>query len=99
LSKSIDLVPAELPAKPDDGRVFDAPWQARAFAVAVTMCQASYYTWDEFREHLMAEIADDPDDNEYYHHWLNALEKLLAEKGFVAAKELDAKTLEFVKPS
>jgi hypothetical protein len=52
LSKSTDLDPAALPAKPEDGPPFQAPWQARAFAVAVTMCQASYYTWDEFRVSL-----------------------------------------------
>jgi nitrile hydratase accessory protein len=98
LSKIGDLVPAEMPANIEEGRVFDAPWQARAFAVAVTMCQASHYTWDEFREHLMTEIAEHADDDEYYHHWLSALEKLLAEKGFVAEKELDAKTQEFAKP-
>ena len=93
-----DLVPAEMPAIADASRVFDAPWQARAFAVAVTMCQASCYTWDEFREHLMTEIAEHPDDTEYYHHWLSALEKLLADKGLVAEKDLDAKTREFAKP-
>jgi len=101
LSKSSDLDPAELPAKPHDGPPFQAPWQARAFAVAVTMCQASYYTWDEFRNYLMAEIARQShpgESTEYYQHWLNALEKLLADKGFVAGNELDAKTREFANP-
>jgi nitrile hydratase accessory protein len=100
LSNITDLIPAELPANPDDERTFATPWQARAFAVAVTMCQARYYTWDEFRQCLMAEIAHDPGGHiEYYQHWLNALQKLLADKGFVAGAELDAKTRELAKPS
>ena len=97
MSKSTDVEPAALPAKPEDGPPFQAPWQARAFAVAVTMCQAGYYTWDEFRSRLMAEIAQHSGESpEYYQHWLNALEKLLADKGFVAGNELSAKTRELV---
>ena len=101
MSKSSDLDAAALAAKSEDGPPFQAPWQARAFAVAVTMCQAGYYTWDEFRNHLMAEIARNSHSGEsveYYQHWLNALEKLLADKGFVAENELDAKTRELVNP-
>ena len=100
MANSIDQIPAELPANHDDERTFAAPWQARAFAVAVTMCQARYFTWDEFRQRLMAEIAHDAGDHiEYYQHWLNALQKLLAEKGFVADRELEAKVHEFAKPA
>ena len=96
MSQCNDLAPAALPAKPEDRRPFQAPWQARAFAVAVTMCQAGRYTWDEFRGYLMAEIAQHSGDStEYYQHWLHALEKLLADKGFVAGNELEAKTREF----
>jgi nitrile hydratase accessory protein len=99
LSKSTNLDPAALPAQAEDGPPFQAPWQARAFAVAVTMCQAGCYTWDEFRSRLMAEIAQHPGEStEYYQHWLNALEKLLADKGFVAGNELEAKTREFANP-
>jgi nitrile hydratase accessory protein len=91
--------PAKLPAKLDDGPPFQTPWQARAFGVAVSMCQAGYYTWDEFRDRLIAEIAQHPGEPaEYYQCWLNALEKLLAEKGFVPGSELNARTQELATP-
>jgi len=101
LSQSIDLDLAALAAKSKDGPPFQTPWQARAFAVAVTMCHKGYYTWDEFRGRLMAEIAQHPGERTeyyYYQHWLNALEKLLADKGFVAGNEVEAKTRELVNP-
>jgi len=99
LAKSFDLDPAALAAESNERPPFQTPWQARAFAVAVTMCKAGYYTWDEFRSRLMAEIARHPGEStEYYQHWLNALEKLLADKGFVAGNEVEAKTRELVNP-
>ena len=80
-------------AAPLDGdQVFSAPWEARAFAIALRLSEAGHFTWDEFRERLMAEVgASDKirardgtsDHGEYYEHFLRALEKLLAEKNLV----------------
>lgn len=42
--------------------VFDAPWQSRAFGLAVGLCQKGFFHWDEFRERLIAEIAAHPTD-------------------------------------
>jgi len=73
--------------------VFHDPWERRAFAMAVTLCEQGLYHWDEFRDHLIAEIAaseqaagsdSHPEDlPSYYQSWLAALEKLLAKKGIV----------------
>ena len=35
---------------------FDAPWQARAFAVAVAMTDESDLSWDAFQDRLAAEV-------------------------------------------
>jgi nitrile hydratase accessory protein len=77
-------------ARLDPEHVFSAPWEARAFAIALKLSEAGLFTWDEFRDHLIAEVgASDrirardgtSDHGEYYEHFLRALEHLLAEKG------------------
>ncbi len=77
-------------ARLDAGHVFSAPWEARAFAIALQLSEAGHFSWDEFRDRLIAEVrASDrirardgtPDHGEYYDHFLHALERLLDEKG------------------
>src|SRR4029078_3552917 len=41
-------------------RVFGAPWQARALAIAVALVDNLDLPWDTFRRRLMDEIATDP---------------------------------------
>ncbi|HXW47819.1 MAG TPA: nitrile hydratase accessory protein [Xanthobacteraceae bacterium] len=71
----------------EHGPVFRAPWEAEAFALAVSLNQRGVFTWKEWATTLGDEIkkaraAGDPDTGEtYYHHWLAALERILAEKG------------------
>jgi nitrile hydratase accessory protein len=65
---------------------FAEPWQAQAFALAVKLSEAGYFTWKEWSSALADEIkaaADrgEPDDgSRYYERWLAALERLVAEK-------------------
>jgi nitrile hydratase accessory protein len=76
---------------------FSAPWEARAFAIAVQLTQSGVCTWDDFRRHLIREIgiADkerahawvEPGEG-YYTHFLRALEALLREKGVVDDRAL-----------
>jgi nitrile hydratase accessory protein len=82
---------------------FSAPWEARAFAMAVRLSESGICTWDEFRRHLIREIgkADKvrahgwvEDGNGYYTHFLRALETLLREKGIVGASALELKMCE-----
>ena len=77
-------------ARLDPDHVFSAPWEARAFAIALQLSQSGHFTWNEFRDHLIAEVrASDrirardgtSDHGEYYDHFLHALERLLEEKG------------------
>ena len=94
MSKPVDL--SLLPALPvdDEGPVFAQPWQAQAFAMTLELHRAGHFSWKEWAEHLSVEIAaarerGDPDRGDtYYHHWLAALEKLVADKGLASATEL-----------
>ncbi len=79
----------EVPGIPHDadGPVFREPWQAEAFAMTLALHERGVFSWGEWAAALAVEIkraqaAGDPDTGEtYYSHWLNALEKLVAEKG------------------
>jgi nitrile hydratase accessory protein len=87
-------VAAAIPGLPrdDEGPVFREPWEAQAFAMALALHERGLFTWPEWAATLGAEIkraaaAGDPDTGEtYYRHWLNALERLVAEKGIADAK-------------
>jgi len=78
----------------DDGPVFGEPWQAQAFALARSLEGRGVFSATEWAEALGAEIkkaraAGDPDTGEtYYHHWLAALETLVAAKGLADAPTL-----------
>ena len=71
----------------DDGPVFREPWEAQAFAMALALHERGLFTWTEWAATIADEIkraqaAGDPDTGEtYYRHWLNTLERLVAEKG------------------
>jgi nitrile hydratase accessory protein len=71
----------------DDGPVFREPWEAQAFAMALSLHERGLFTWNEWAAALADEIkiaqADgDPDTGAtYYRHWLATLEKLVAAKG------------------
>jgi nitrile hydratase accessory protein len=70
-----------------DGPVFREPWEAQAFAMAVTLQARGLFTWSEWAAALGEEIkraqaAGDPDTGEtYYRHWLATLERMVAQKG------------------
>jgi nitrile hydratase accessory protein len=77
-----------------EGPVFREPWEAQAFAMTLTLYDRGLFTWPEWAATLAAEIkraqaAGDPDTGEtYYVHWLNALERILKEKGVTTAARL-----------
>ncbi|MGP9810856.1 nitrile hydratase accessory protein [Rhodopseudomonas sp. NSM] len=75
----------------DDGPVFREPWEAHAFALAVTLHARGLFTWPEWAAALADEIKraqqrGDPDNGDtYYLHWLATLERLIADKGVASA--------------
>ena len=73
-----------------DGRTFDEPWQAEAFALAVELHAAGVFSWQEWSRTLGAEIAacNERGEEDYFLCWLNALEGLLAAKGIASPEEL-----------
>jgi nitrile hydratase accessory protein len=78
--------------------VFVAPWEARAFGLAVALNDGGRYAWRDFSQGLAAEIAAAERDgvhSSYYERWLATLEKLAIAKGLVTPAELDRRTTEY----
>ena len=78
--------------------IFQAPWEARAFGLAVALNAKELYEWREFSAELAATIAaadqnDDP--SSYYTRWVASLEELLIARGLLSREQLDAKTAEY----
>jgi nitrile hydratase accessory protein len=79
-----------------DGPVFREPWEAQAFALALSLHQRGVFTWSEWAATLGDEIkraqaAGDPDTGEtYYYHWLATLERIIAEKGVTTRGALES---------
>ena len=71
----------------EDGPVFREPWEAQAFAMALSLHERGLFSWNEWATTLAEEIkraqaGGDPDTGEtYYRHWLATLERLIADKG------------------
>jgi len=74
--------------------VFREPWEAQAFAMTLALYDRGLFSWPEWAAMLGAEIKrarekGDPDTGEtYYHHWLAALERIVAEKNVTEAATL-----------
>jgi nitrile hydratase accessory protein len=90
LSRAIASMGEQTSPPRDNGElVFDAPWQARAFAIAVATVERTGLSWDAFRLRLMDAIADEP-DRPYYDSWVAALEALVVSAGLTTPAELDS---------
>jgi len=95
--------PAALPRKNGE-LVFEAPWEARAFGLAVALTEQRRYTWDEFRSRLEAELGagrleaelggrpEDDTPSDYYQRWLASFETILVENGLLAKDEIETRT-------
>ena len=91
------LLDVEGPAAPprDNGElVFAEPWESRAFGLAVTLQDRGAFSWDEFRDHLVARIAEWEQAHppgecfSYYRCWLAALESVVVADGTVGVTEV-----------
>ena len=77
-----------------DGPVFQAPWQAQAFAMTLSLYERGVFTWPEWADALARRIAQAQREGDadlgdtYYVHWLAALEDLVAHKAVASPGEL-----------
>jgi nitrile hydratase accessory protein len=89
--------PRGLPALPAEreGPVFEEPWQATAFALAVHLSERGAVPWSEWSaalgQEIQAAVGDAAQVDRYFEHWLRALERICAEKGMVDPTEIRAR--------
>ena len=80
--------------KDEQQPVFDEPWEAHAFAIAVKLSERGLFKWSEWTNTLAEEIKKakeqgNPDfGNTYYKFWLSALETILLEKNILKKSDL-----------
>jgi nitrile hydratase accessory protein len=81
----------------EDGPVFAEPWQAQAFALAVTLSAQGHFTWKEWAAALAQELkaaaerGETDDGSRYYEHWLAVLERLVTARALSSPGELSAR--------
>ena len=77
---------------------FVEPWQAQAFAMAVMLNEQGVFSWSEwaevFSDVLAAAGLEESPDN-YYLNWMAALEKIVSDKGLMAAQDLVSRKAEW----
>ena len=88
------------PAAPprDNGElVFAAPWESRAFGVALALHDAGRIDWEDFRQALIREIGEwesahpSGEGWSYYECWLRSLEQVLTGHDLIASGDLRAR--------
>lgn len=89
---TVDLAGDAAPPRRNGELVFEFPWEARAFGIAVALRSRDHYAWDDFRVRLIDTIR--ANEQPYYASWLQSLERLTLERGLVAAEELEARVAE-----
>lgn len=91
------LLDASGPAAPprDNGElVFAAPWESRAFGLAMALTDTGLIDWEDFRQALIREIRDweaahpSGEGWSYYACWLSALERTVSAHGLLDAGAL-----------
>jgi nitrile hydratase accessory protein len=102
VATAMDVSGAAAPPRSNGELVFAEPWESRAFGMAVTLADAGAFTWDEFRDRLVARIGaweaehgvDDP-GYRYYACWLDALEDVLVDGGTLGNADVGERSVAF----
>ena len=77
--------------------LFEAPWEARAFGLAVTLNEQGAYPWRDFSQKLADHLSTIESNGDtagetaiYYEQWLATLEEMAIANGLLTQEELDA---------
>ena len=95
----ISAMEAQIALPRENGElVFQAPWEARAFGLAVALNEKESYEWREFSAGLAVTIAVAEQSNDpasYYARWVASLEELVIARGLISREQLDTRTAEY----
>jgi len=98
-----ELDTLEPPIPDNRDAVFEAPWQARTFAVTIALCeQGEFDDFEQFQTQFINEVQTDTDgawgedtERTYYQHCLSAVENLVLDSDVVSREELRGRAVEF----
>jgi nitrile hydratase accessory protein len=95
------LVDEDAPPRSNGEMLFQRLWEGRAFGMAIALSKKGHFEWEEFRQELIASIAEwesghckDGPDWDYYQRWLLALETLVLESKLLSRDEIEKRTAE-----
>lgn len=98
MSAPLDIKGPAAPPRSNGELVFAAPWESRAFGMAVSLYEAGAFAWPQFQAALIARIAawesvsarEEPYN--YYLLWLGALEDVLVDLNALSTDEVTTRT-------
>jgi nitrile hydratase accessory protein len=70
-------------------RPFEAPWQAHAFAITVSLTELGLFTWTEWADAFSRNLAR-KQYKAYYEHWLDTLEQMVVARAAVPPNSLES---------
>lgn len=100
--RAVDNLVFDLPGGRPGESSFEQPWEIRAFALAIAAHTAGELDWQVFQRALIDSIDEwestrsgaSDDSWSYYHHWVSALEEVLATAGAIDHEALESRTVD-----
>ncbi len=107
MTPELDIDGPAAPPRANGELSFNVPWQRRLFATTMALCDAGRVEYADFRDRLIAKVADndrraassehDDENDRYWSAWQTAIETMMAESGYVTAGELRTRAQEFAE--
>ena len=97
LSALLDVDGPAAPPRSNGELVFGEPWESRSFGLAMALHDAGAFEWEDFRQQLIAAVAEwdgSAEEWSYYRCWVTALERVLLQRGVVADGDIAARAQE-----
>ena len=93
VDRAVASMPEEIALPRENGElVFESPWEARAFGLAVALNEKGAFEWKLFSQTLTEEIAiaeQAGESSTYYERWLRALHRVTTDQALLASQEVD----------
>lgn len=93
----LDVEGPAAPPRSNGELVFAAPWESRAFGLAMALHDGGLFEWEAFRRQLITAVARAEKaggDFSYYRCWLEALQTLLDTEGLIDLAAVEDRTAE-----
>jgi nitrile hydratase accessory protein len=100
LPVELDVDGPSSPPRANGELVFAEPWESRVFGLTIALYRDGAFTWDEFKDQLVAAVArweaDHPDGEgyRYYTCWFEAIQRVLSDRQILSAADLDDREVE-----